>query len=275
MRFTAHQKDSRSARLRAVVKNLYIHPIKSLDRVSVETATILPGGGLRYDREFALFDGDGNFINGKRNSLVHHIRCDYDLTGFTVNLKASGVDDSGALHLITNKAELENWFSRYFAMPVTLRRNVTSGFPDDLDSAGPTIISIATLQKIFDWFPGISDAMESSRRFRSNIELDGVPAFWEDRLFRGRGELQPFLIGGVPFFGVNPCSRCVVPSRDSQSAKGTDGFLKKFAQLRRENLPEWTNAVRFDHFYRVAVNTRIAASEAGKTICSGDRLHLP
>ncbi len=267
-------ENDRAVPLEASVKNLYIHPIKSLDRVRVEAATILPGGGFEHDREFALFDAAGNFINGKKNPLVHHIRCEYDLARLTVNLKAPGRDESGVLHLVADKGEVEKWFREYFGTPLELRRNLISGFPDDMDSPGPTVVSAATLQKISEWFPGITDAAEISRRFRSNIEIDGVPAFWEDMLFRGPGEVQMFVIGAVAFSGVNPCSRCVVPSRDSQSAENTEGFMKKFAQLRRESLPEWTNAARFDHFYRVAVNTRLAPGEAGKSIRIGDLLYF-
>jgi hypothetical protein len=43
-------------------------------------------------------------------------------------------------------------------------------------------------------------------------------------------------------------------------------------QLRKEHLPAWANAERFNHFYRFAVNTSIAPAEAGKRLRVGDAL---
>jgi uncharacterized protein YcbX len=50
---------------------IFIYPIKSLDRIAVTQATILKSGALKHDREFALFDEQGRFVNGKRNAKVH------------------------------------------------------------------------------------------------------------------------------------------------------------------------------------------------------------
>jgi uncharacterized protein YcbX len=35
------------------------------------------------------------------------------------------------------------------------------------------------------------------RRMRANIEIDGVRAFWEDRLYTGSGETVSFVVGDV------------------------------------------------------------------------------
>jgi hypothetical protein len=42
--------------------------------------------------------------------------------------------------------------------------------------------------------------------------------------------------------------------------------------MRRQHLPAWADARRFNHFYRFAVNTSIGPAEAGKTIRVGDPL---
>ena len=76
--------------------------------------------------------------------------------------------------------------SNYFAMPVSIKQNLTHGFPDDTASPGPTIISTATLEAIASWYPDL-DIEDVRLRFRANIEIDGVPAFWEDRLFAEAG----------------------------------------------------------------------------------------
>jgi len=53
------------------------------------------------------------------------------------------------------------------------------------------------------------DLDEARKRFRTTLEIDGVPAFWEDQLFGGRRTQ----CGALPhrrseFRGSNPCARC-------------------------------------------------------------------
>src|SRR5208282_2593793 len=78
-------------------------------------------------------------------------------------------------------AAASEWFSNYFEQPVTVRHS-PEGFPDDTIANGPTIISTASLQSVCDLFPGI-DLDGARQRFRATLEVDGVPAFWEDQLF--------------------------------------------------------------------------------------------
>ncbi len=62
------------------------------------------------------------------------------------------------------------------------------------------------------------------------------------------------------------------PSRDALTGEPNAGFQKRFAELRRANMQDFARSAQFNHYYRLAVNTRIAASEAGKTIRIGDPL---
>lgn len=253
------------------VAHLYIHPIKSLDRVSVTQARLLPGGALAHDREFALFDQEGNFVNGKRTPRVHLIRTTYDLENFTVTLRACDPDETRTFHLLDERTRLEAWFSDFFGFPVTMKRDTTTGFPDDPQSPGPTLISIATLAEVSSWFPEL-DCGQASRRFRANIEVTNVPAFWEDRLFGEPNTMVEFTVGQVKFHGVNPCQRCVVPSRHPETGDLIHGFQKTFSEKRKATLPAWANTARFTHFYRLSINTRLSSSEAGKVIHVGDEL---
>jgi len=49
---------------------------------------------------------------------------------------------------------------------------------------------------------------------------------------------------------------------------------RRFSDLRRETLPAWATLEHFDHFYRLAVNTRVAGSESGKMLRVGDPIIL-
>jgi len=154
---------------------------------------------------------------------------------------------------------------------VSVRHEPRSGFPDDSDASGPTIVSEASLRFVQTWFA--EQPLSSIRgRFRTNLELEGGQPFCEDRLFGGPAERKPFRLGPVTFLGHNPCQRCVVPTRDPLDGQVVHGFQKTFAQLRQQSLPPWVDARRFNHFYRFAVNTSIPADEMGKRLRVGDPL---
>jgi hypothetical protein len=74
--------------------------------------------------------------------------------------------------------------------------------------------------------------------------------------------------------GSNPCARCSVPPRDSRTGEDLVGFQKRFSDLRRERFEPWATAEHFDHFYRLATNTRVVPSETAKSIRVGDPLTL-
>jgi hypothetical protein len=84
-----------------------------------------------------------------------------------------------------------------------------------------------------------------------------------------------FAIGNVRLYGVNPCERCVVPTRDAATGEPLPGFAKRLAELREQNLPGWADRDAFDHFYRLMINTRLAAGQDGELrIAVGDEVHV-
>lgn len=255
------------------VSKLFIHPVKSLDRVGVETTTVLKSGALSRDREFALFEQSGQFVNGKRNGKVHALRSKFDLKTNIVSLWVQGTAQTNQFHIEKERDVLEDWLGEYFGFPIDIKQNLDTGFPDDTVSPGPTIISTATLEAIASWYPGL-DVEEIRLRFRTNIEVSGVPPFWEDRLFTEAEEAVSFRIGDVRFMGINPSQRCVVITRDPQTGVAYPNFQKTFVKQRRATLPEWAERSRFNHFYRLAINTRLPVTEAGKAICIGDALRI-
>jgi hypothetical protein len=136
------------------------------------------------------------------------------------------------------------------------------------------VVSTATLRTVSDWFPEI-DLEESRRRFRTPLEIDGVCAFWEDRLFSvHESDAVRFTIGDVKFDGTNPCPRCVVTARNSLSGVDRIGFQKRFSDLRRAHYPSWAcEPDRIKHFYHLGINTRVAATEYGKFLRVGDLIN--
>jgi hypothetical protein len=245
-----------------------LYPIKSLDGLTVTAAPVLASGALQHDRAWALLDQSGRYVNGKRFANIHQVRSRFAEDCRQVSVWFKDPAQAVTFGLDDERIALEQWFSDYFEQPVTLQHNADLGFPDDTDSPGPTVISTATLQTVADWF-GLS-LTETRRRFRTNLEIDGVPPFWEDRLFSASGEPVPFQIGDVRFWGINPCQRCVVPTRDSQSGQVMRGFQQTFGQQRAASLPADVARSRFNHFYRLAINTRRAPDAQGSLLRVGD-----
>ncbi len=248
-----------------------LYPIKSLPPVFPPQAALLAGGALAHDREWAFFTEDGKMLNGKRTPKIHGLRSTFDFDAGDLRLEAAPTGRAGRFHLPDDLGALEAWVSEYFEQPAFFRQNTEHGFPDDLNAPGPTVISTATLEEVASWFPGLS--IESARiRFRANLEIGGVPPFWEDRLFGEADTVVHFQIGGVRFHGVNPCQRCIVPPRDPNTAEVIEGFSQVFRARREETLPPWAIRARFNHFYRLAVNTRVPETEAGRVLHVGDEV---
>jgi len=272
--------------------NIRLHPIKALDPVSVNEAGVGPNGGLELDRVWALYSADGRWVNAKRTAAMHLIRAAYapDISSVTLTVPGDRRDIPAMTFAFPGDTEgAAEWFSMYFDQPIQVRYT-REGFPDDGLAAGPTIVSTASLETVCEWFPGMT-LDEARRRFRTTLEIDGasspgatdkngyastsekLPPFWEDQLFAGtETTVVRFRIGDVAFEGSNPCARCPVPARESQTGIDMVGFQKRFIELRREQLPPWAPADRFDHFYRLATNTRVPSTESGKVLRVGDPL---
>ncbi len=253
------------------IAKIFIYPIKSLDGVAVNQAKVLAGGALQYDRELAIVDENGKFVNAKRTAKIHLVRSRFDLQNRTVSLQVMGTKKQ-LFQLDEERKAIENWFSDFFGFQVKLQENLFTGFPDDLNSTGPTVVSTATLTEVASWFPDLS-LDETRRRFRANLEIDDVPPFWEDQLFAEKGETLPFHVGNVLFEGTYPCQRCPVPTRDAFTGEAYPNFQKIFVEKRQETLPEWASLSQFNHFFRLTVNTKIPASDAGKILKVGDVVH--
>ncbi len=255
----------------AHITRILLYPIKSLDGMSVTEARVSATGALGDDRRYAIADGAGRYVNGKRLADVHRLRARYDGGGSRVVLRTE-VEERG-FDLDGERAALAEWLGKFFGFPVNLWENPDTGFPDDREAYGPTLIGTATLAEVAAWFPGKTED-EMRLRFRANLEIGEVPAFWEDRLYGAPGTTVRFRIGTALIEGTNPCQRCVVPTRDPLTGIEDRGFQKTLATRRAETLPPWAARARFDHYYRLAVNTRIPPSEAGKPIRVGDPVEI-
>jgi uncharacterized protein YcbX len=259
----------------ATLSGIRLYPIKALDPLVVSEARVLPGGALAGDRRWAMVDAEGRFVNGKRHPGVHAIRARFaaDASAVVLSTPADPAGKALEVSLDGDPAPAERWLSEQLGQPIRLTRDDAGGFPDDRTAAGPTVVSEASIAAVASWFPGLT-ADSVRRRFRANLEVAGVPAFWEDRLCGPAGTAVSFQVGEATFLGTNPCQRCAVPPRDPDTGEILPGFQKRFSDLRRATLPAWAEAARFDHFYRFTVNTRVSRDEGERVLRLGDLLRI-
>lgn len=263
----------------STLEQIRVHPIKSLDAVAVQSAAVTEHGALDWDRRYAIVETargrasaeDAPYVNGKREPQTHRLAAEYDLERGSVTLGDRGNEETRTFHLERDRAGLESWLSDWFGYPVALVRDDEGGFPDDTDASGPTVVSEGTLETVASWYDGIG-TFEMCRRLRPNLVVSDVPVFWEDRLYDEPGRVVPFDVGTATFEGVNPCQRCVVPTRHPDTGAKTDDFRERFVERREATLPAWASEDWFDHYFRLMVNTRVPESAREKTLSVGDEL---
>ena len=136
---------------------------------------------------------------------------------------------------------------------------------------GPSVVSTATLEAVASWFDDLSVG-SVRRRLRANVEVSGVPAFWEDRFV---GDDAPgFAVGGVRFEGLTPCGRCVVPSRDPDTGEALPEFRERFVEKRRETFPGFADPAAFDHLFAVMILARVPGAPGRPTLRVGDPVEV-
>lgn len=254
-----------------VVDRITIYPVKSLDGISLQKAQIGNGGCLVHDREYAILDSNGKFVNGKSNERVHLLRSAIDFEREVISLRLESETAWNHFHLQKDKAALDEFLSAFFEMPVALYKNALGEFLDIPVKSGVTVLSTASLHAVGSWFNNM-DIEETRKRFRATIELTAVPAFWEDKLFLEEGKAIGFKIGDTKLQGICPRARCIVPTRHPETGEAIHGFQKSFAQQRTANLPPGSTLDDYNHGYYLSVDCYIPSSEFGKWIAVGDEV---
>jgi uncharacterized protein YcbX len=265
------------------LERVRIYPVKGLDATEVESAEILDRGTLAGDREFALFDADvapdgdigeesphdNGVFNAKHSERFHTLDTSYD-PGTTELAVEPDEGETRTFDLDAEQKDAAAWFGDYFDHDLALRRDESIGFVDRR-TVGPSVVSTATLEAVTSWFEETS-VEGARRRLRANLEVSGVPAFWEDRFV---GEDAPaFEVGGVRIEGVTPCARCVVPERDPETGEPTPEFRERFLEKREETFPEWADRDAFDHLYTLMLIAEVPEDDRVQSLAVGDAVEV-
>jgi len=252
-------------KLKIILEDIVVYPIKSLPGIKVNHSILKPGGGLQWDRQWRLIDANGKTINGKRDPRVHLVKASYDLDSLNVRLAIK--DESPAeFSLRYQLKEMGDWFAAKWDEEIKCVFT-NDHFSDDQKASGPTIAGIASLDLVRKWF-GWSTLEEAYCRFRPNLIISGTEPFAEDRLLMC--PKREILVGGQLLHANNICKRCVVPSRNPFTGDHTNNFAKIFIENRKRDTPKNVPLEELDHFYRFAINTRVLALTDSGIIKKGD-----
>lgn len=111
------------------LSGITIYPLKSLGPVSVTQTRIVEGGGLEHDREFAFFDADGKYVNGKRTPKIHQLRAALDWKDGTLFLQTRDGSQSGLFLLHREREAAESGRLTFSACPSPSGARLRAAFP--------------------------------------------------------------------------------------------------------------------------------------------------
>lgn len=233
------------------VSSLVIYPVKSMRGQSVESASV-DMGGLKNDRRWMVVDAQGKMVTQRQQSRLCLIQP--ELIDGGIRLHTSTMPDidvavpekkaelrvtvwNDNCNAIDAGVEVNLWISQFLGFECTLVY-----FPDDeVRVVDQTYASLDDRTAFSDGFPVLLLSQSSlddlnSRletpvpmaRFRPNIVVSGCLPYEED-------EWKRLKIGDLYLRIVKPCSRCVIPSIDIDSAERTGEPTKTLSRYRRVN----------------------------------------
>lgn len=229
------------------LSEIYIYPIKSLGGIRLEKANITTRG-LENDRRFMLVDENRRFLSQREYAHLAifqtEIESDYlkitdKKTGQNLKVNLSPNSQSPALSVtiwddettaIEVSQEASEWFTQALGIPTRLvyMHEESQRKTDALYSlTGDEITSFSDGYPILiigqSSLNDLNNRLENPvniNRFRPNfVFTDGEP-FEEDAW-------HEFTVGDVRFFGVKPCSRCIMTTIDQETGekKGKEPLL--------------------------------------------------
>lgn len=254
------------------ISKIRIYPVKSLDPVEVSEAEI-GIRSLKYDRAYAMVTQDGRYVNGKRTGRVNELKASYDLQNGIIQLSERENLEISEFELKEGNNDLNAYLSDFFELNVSLIHRTKGELMDIPGASSVTIVSEASIASIHKDLNNYT--LDNVRlRFRANIEIAGVSAFWEEKLFKTPGIGIRFKIGNVDMIGVSPRARCNVPPQDPFTGESDRSFARKMMKSRANSLPENSDLAQYGSMYHLTVNTYLPETEEGKYLVLGDTLEI-
>ncbi|MFE2108225.1 MOSC domain-containing protein [Kitasatospora sp. NPDC059463] len=224
---------------------LHVYPVKSMYRLSPESARVEPWG-LAGDRRWMLADATGRFVSQRENAALGQVRAELTPAGTLVLTTADGSRaeiPAPAVAAGDQLADVEVWGTRFHAVEADkesqlwIAEHVGDYRLVHLDDprarpADPQFSSPGDTVSMADGFPLLLTTTASlarlnaliaaehpdgheqlpMERFRPNVVVSGSEPWAEDGWRRIR-------IGELTFRVVKPCGRCVVTTTDQESGE--------------------------------------------------------
>lgn len=224
------------------ISQIFIYPVKSLAGISVEEATVTPRG-LEYDRRWLLIDEKGRFLSQREHPQMALLQTHLEENFLKITHKTKEVEplyiplsedgyagkalvkaqvwDDEIDSLLFNK-EADDWFStqlnipcRLVYMPEKSKRKVDERYmisEDDITSFsdGYPVLLIGQ-SSLDDLNKRLSESVQINR-FRPNLVYTGGQPYEEESWYN-------FSAGNTSFFGVKPCSRCIMVTVDPEKGE--------------------------------------------------------
>ncbi len=240
----------------AFIQSLYIYPIKSCQGISYDRLELVKTG-FKYDRHWMLVDKNGHFLSQRQHPDMARIKTSITTDSLVVsnssistqleiplsttefasgkNITVKIWNDHCSASLVSADASL--WFSNFLGIDCDLvyladseQRLVDPDYASKKEQLGfadgfPLLImSRSTIDLLND---KLTEKVNINR-FRANIIIDGCDAHAEDLWSK-------ITVNHIDILLAKPCSRCVIPRIDQQSAEKHTSLLKTLASYRRMN----------------------------------------
>jgi len=261
-----------------IVSELSVYPVKSCREVKLNSA-LVESFGLKNDRRWMVVDERGVMLTQRKIAKMCLIQV--ELTNSGLILKTSSMDSLSVITPVVKKKvtvkvwddecqaydageEAAKWLS--YALSITCRLVY---FPDDeFRQVDLTYANKGDKTAFSDGFPLLLISQSSlddlnsrlstpvkMNRFRPNIVVSGCQPFVEDKWKKIR-------IGDIIFRIVKPCSRCVIPSINIETAEREEEPLKTLVAYRkRDNKIFFGQNVIADSFGEIEVGMSVEIIE--------------
>lgn len=240
-----------------ILSDIYIYPVKSLAGIRVDQWPV-DAKGLQYDRKWMLIDNKGQFLSQRKLAKMALIHTQIEADHLVLSTQTSGsfklpLNPNGGTskqvqvwhdqcQAKTVSVEVDEWLSDFLErqcqlvyQPEESIRQVDQDYANITDQVGfsdgfPFLItSKASLN-------ALNQAMKmeiNMRRFRPNLVIANCDSYEED-------SWREISINDIHFRLPKPCSRCIVPSIDPNTAVRDKEPLATLQRLRK-----WNNKTYF------------------------------
>jgi uncharacterized protein YcbX len=220
-------------RVKGRVRELFVYPVKGLSAQPLDRVALRPGEGIPHDRMYAFARPDGRYRPGSREGLPKQeffaLVSDHRLAGLDTDLdtetevltaRVAGHDVLEAdLSTEEGRDDAVRFFTRVLDLPAgvapLLAREPGRRFTDAAGAGdGPMDwISMVNLASVRD-LESRTGAVVDPRRFRANVVVDGLPAWFESDAIG-----QEFGLGGVRVRAVRRTRRCAATEVDPATGR--------------------------------------------------------